>query len=114
MPRSWSSQPWCRPNGPPSGGRRTGWRPRTTAKYDHYLDHHILPADGPATMVLTAAYTGMRWGEQAGLAPANCRLEDGYPRIDPEVGACTRWGGRCGWGRRRVRPRCAGSICRRS
>ncbi|GAA5088087.1 integrase [Thermocatellispora tengchongensis] len=43
--------------------------------------------DGPATMVLTAAYTGMRWGELAGLAPVNCHLEDGYLRIDPDVGA---------------------------
>jgi len=38
-------------------------------------------------LVLTAAYTGMRWGELAGLATSNARLSDGLIRIDPDVGA---------------------------
>ncbi|TDC86498.1 tyrosine-type recombinase/integrase [Actinomadura sp. 7K507] len=38
-------------------------------------------------MVITAAWTGMRWGELAGLARGNCRTSDGYIQIDPEVGA---------------------------
>jgi integrase len=38
-------------------------------------------------LVVTAAYTGMRSGELAGLARANIRLGDGLIRIDPKVGA---------------------------
>jgi integrase len=38
-------------------------------------------------LVITAGYTGMRWGELTGLARANTHLGDGLIRIDPEVGA---------------------------
>jgi integrase len=38
-------------------------------------------------LVITAAYTGMRWGELAGLAKANTHLGDGHISIHPEVGA---------------------------
>ncbi|MEN3615845.1 tyrosine-type recombinase/integrase [Plantactinospora sp. ZYX-F-223] len=38
-------------------------------------------------LVTTAAYTGMRWGELAGLARTNTRLGHGLIRIDPDHGA---------------------------
>lgn len=45
-------------------------------------------------MVVTGAFTGMRWGEITGLAKRNCRTADGYLFIDPEVGALHEVGGR--------------------
>jgi hypothetical protein len=44
-------------------------------------------------VVITAAYTGMRWGELAGLAKANTHLGDGLISIHPEVGALHEVGG---------------------
>jgi integrase len=44
-------------------------------------------------LVVTAAYTGMRWGELAGLARANTHLDDGLLRVDPDVGALHEVGG---------------------
>jgi integrase len=44
-------------------------------------------------LVITAAYTGMRWGELAGLARANTRLGTGIIRVHPEVGALHEVGG---------------------
>lgn len=38
-------------------------------------------------LVITAAYTGMRWGELTGLARANTHLGEGLIRVHPEVGA---------------------------
>jgi integrase len=38
-------------------------------------------------LVITAAYTGMRWGELTGLARANTHLGEGFIRVHPEVGA---------------------------
>lgn len=48
-----------------------------------------LPAAGPAAavMIVTAAWTGARWGELAGLQRCNIRLDDGFVVIDPEIGA---------------------------
>ncbi|WP_171064576.1 tyrosine-type recombinase/integrase [Actinomadura soli] len=45
-------------------------------------------------MVITAAWTGMRWGELAGLARGNCRTGDGYLVIDPDVGSLHEVGAR--------------------
>jgi hypothetical protein len=44
-------------------------------------------------LVITAAYTGMRWGELVGMARANARLDDGLLRVDPDVGALHEVGG---------------------
>ena len=44
-------------------------------------------------MVLTAAYTGMRWGELAGLDRGNVDLDHGIIRVHPEVGALHEVGG---------------------
>lgn len=38
-------------------------------------------------LIVTAAYTGMRYGELAGLARANTHLDDGLIHVHPEVGA---------------------------
>jgi integrase len=48
-----------------------------------------LPAAGPAAAVLivTAAWTGARWGELAGLQRINTHLDDGCLVIDPLIGA---------------------------
>jgi integrase len=40
-----------------------------------------------ATLVITAAYTGMRWGELTGLQRHNCQLDDARIYVDPAVGA---------------------------
>lgn len=45
-------------------------------------------------MVITAAWTGMRWGELAGLARGNCRTGEGYLVIDPDVGSLHEVGAR--------------------
>jgi len=38
-------------------------------------------------LIITAAYTGMRWGELAGLQRRNCKLDDARILIDPDEGA---------------------------
>ncbi|WP_420813719.1 site-specific integrase, partial [Planosporangium thailandense] len=47
-----------------------------------------------ALMVVTAAYTGMRWGELAGLDRANVDLDAGVISVHPEVGALHEVGGK--------------------
>jgi integrase len=48
-----------------------------------------LPAAGPgaAVLLVTAAWTGARWGELAGLQRHNTHLDDGCVVIDPLLGA---------------------------
>jgi integrase len=45
-------------------------------------------------MVITAAFTGMRWGEITGLAKDNCHLDDSHLSIDPDIGSLHEVGGR--------------------
>jgi integrase len=45
-------------------------------------------------LVVTAAYTGMRWGELSGLDRANVDLEHGTIQVHPEVGALHEVGGK--------------------
>jgi integrase len=47
-----------------------------------------------ALMVVTAAYTGMRWGELAGLDHDNVDLDKGIIYVHPEVGALHEVGGK--------------------
>jgi integrase len=47
-----------------------------------------------ALMVITAAYTGMRWGELSGLDRANVDLHKGTIYVHPEVGALHEIGGK--------------------
>jgi integrase len=59
-------------------------------------ERHILPLAARAgrlggrtaeILVLTAAFTGMRWGELAGLARPNCRTSENMIWIHADVGA---------------------------
>lgn len=54
-----------------------------------------MPADS-GLMVITAAYTGLRWGELAGLQSTRVHLGGAHPRIDvhPDDGALHELGGR--------------------
>jgi integrase len=45
-------------------------------------------------LVLTAAYTGMRWGELAGLSRDNLHLEEGIIHVHKHVGALHEVGGK--------------------
>jgi integrase len=45
-------------------------------------------------MVLTAAYTGMRWGELSGLDRTNINLDHGIIDVHPDVGALHEVGGK--------------------
>jgi integrase len=49
--------------------------------------------DSDRALIITAAYTGMRWGELAGLARTHTHLDDGLLRVDPDVGALHEVGG---------------------
>lgn len=46
-----------------------------------------IPRFDEQVLVITAAYTGMRWGELTGLARANVHLDTGVLQVDPDVGA---------------------------
>jgi integrase len=60
-------------------------RPWATAAQVNEIAARLTPAN--QTLVITAAYTGMRWGELAGLRRPNCKLDDGRIFIDPDTGA---------------------------
>jgi integrase len=49
-------------------------------------------------LIITAAYTGMRWGELAGLRRPNCKLDDGRIFIDPDDGNLHEVGGQLSLG----------------
>jgi integrase len=66
--------------------QRPAERPHATAAQVNEIASRI-DRFSDQVLVVTAAYTGMRWGELAGLARANTRLDDGLLRVDPEVGA---------------------------
>jgi integrase len=66
--------------------QRAAERPHATTNQVNQIAARIArPSD--QLLVITAAYTGMRWGELAGLARASTHLDDGLLRVDPEVGA---------------------------
>lgn len=53
-----------------------------------------LVGDWAAVLIITAAWTGARWGELAGLRRVNTHLDDGALIIDPDTGALHEVGGR--------------------
>jgi integrase len=59
-------------------------RPWATAAQVNEIADRLTPAN--RSLVITAAYTGMRWGELAGLRRPNCKLDDGRIFIDPDTG----------------------------
>lgn len=70
------------------------------------------PSDG--LLIITAAYTGMRWGELTGLAWARVDLDHAQIQIDPIDGALHEINGHLTLGRRRPRPVPAPSTYHRS
>jgi integrase len=74
----------CRGVRVPQGVRAE--RPHATAdQVAAIVARQNRPSDG--LLVLTAAYTGMRWGELAGLSRDNLDLTTGSIYVHPEVGA---------------------------
>ena len=68
-------------------------RPHATPTQVNRIADRIARFD-EQVLVITAAYTGMRWGELVGLARTNTHLGDGLIRVHPEVGALHEVGGR--------------------
>src|SRR3954452_6195625 len=66
--------------------QRAAERPHATADQVNEIAARITRRSDQL-LVTTAAYTGMRWGELAGLARANTHLDDGLIVVHPEVGA---------------------------
>ena len=60
-------------------------RPTATAEQVLAIAERTTPGEYP--LIITAAYTGMRWGELAGLRRPNCHLDTGTIHIDAETGA---------------------------
>jgi len=66
--------------------RRAPERPHATATQINRIIERI-PRFDHRVLVLTAAYTGMRWGELVGLARRNVDLAGGIIHIDPDEGS---------------------------
>jgi integrase len=66
-------------------GHRVERTPATAQQINRITDRIHRRSD--QILVITAAYTGMRWGELAGLAKANTHLGDGLISIHPQVGS---------------------------
>lgn len=85
------------PANPVRSRRRRGKRDHTKRHERPWATHEqaLLVADHAANLVgpwagiliTTAAYTGARWGELAGLQRTNTHLDDGCLFIDPDIGA---------------------------
>lgn len=60
-------------------------RPTATAEQVLAIAERTTPAE--YALIVTAAYTGMRWGELAGLRRPNLHLDTGTIHIDAETGA---------------------------
>lgn len=87
-------------------------RPHASAAQIPLLAARASFLDG--VMIVTAAYTGMRWGELAGLQWARTDLEDGSLVVDPQDGALLEVNGMLTLGRRRPRPVLGRCMSRRS
>jgi integrase len=67
-------------------------RPYATADEVATLASRVSPDN--AVLIITAAYTGLRWGELAGLQSDQVDLDRGEIVVDPGVGALHEIGGR--------------------
>jgi len=74
-----------------STGHRVERTPATAQQINAIADRIRRRSD--QILVITAAYTGMRWGELAGLGKANTHLGDGFISIHSQVGALHEVGG---------------------
>ncbi len=68
-----------------SGTAQRPERPWATPQQVLAIADRVDPTD--RIMVITAAYTGMRWGEVTGLRRPNCRLDQARIVIDADTGA---------------------------
>ena len=68
-----------------SGTAQRPERPWATPQQVLAIANRVDPTD--RVMVITAAYTGMRWGEVTGLRRPNCRLDDARILIGADTGA---------------------------
>jgi hypothetical protein len=75
-----------------STGHRVERTPATAQQINRITDRIHRRSD--QILVITAAYTGMRWGELAGLTKANVHLGDGLICIHRDLGALHEVGGR--------------------
>jgi integrase len=66
--------------------QRPAERPHATAAQVNEITARIDRVSDQL-LVITAAYTGMRWGELTGLARTNTHLDDGLLRVHPDLGA---------------------------
>jgi integrase len=73
--------------------RRAPERPHATPEQINQITARIA-RNTEQLLVITAAYTGMRWGELTGLSRANTHPGDGIIRIDPDHGALHEISGR--------------------
>jgi integrase len=71
-------------------------RPHARADQIPVLACRARPTDG--VLIITAAYTGMRWGELAGLQWSRVDLDGGAIRVDPKDGALHEVGGQLSLG----------------
>ncbi|TWP54035.1 tyrosine-type recombinase/integrase [Lentzea tibetensis] len=58
----------------------------------------MLVGEWAAILIISAAYTGARWGELTGLQRTNIHLDDGFFVIDPDIGALHEVGGKLSLG----------------
>jgi integrase len=81
--------------GQAGGGRSRRVRPVPTGRQVLQIADRIGRSAGPnaAAMAITAAFTGMRWGELAGLAAHKCHTGNGYLLVEPDRGALHEVGG---------------------
>jgi integrase len=63
-------------------------RPWATAAQVHTMAQRATAPN--RILIITAAYTGMRWGELAGLQRPNCKLDDTRILIDPTTAPCMK------------------------
>jgi integrase len=77
---AYATAPHTDQNGPGPHPNRSTRSPHASTPPNHIL-------------IITAAYTGMRWGELAGLRRPNCKLDDGRILIDPDDGNLHEVGG---------------------
>jgi integrase len=68
----------------PSSSDEVSERHTTAAQVNEIASRLTAPDQA---LIITAVYTGMRWGELTGLRRPNCKLDDGRISIDPDEGA---------------------------
>jgi integrase len=77
---------------PRKGSSHRPERPWASAEQVDEIAARVTPPN--QALIITAAYTGMRWGELAGLRRHNCKLDGSRIFIDPDEGNLHEVGGR--------------------